>query len=305
MKDSTKKMSKMFGSGEAERTVHLYLYARYLPHYIYKLGGPVGLVDRPPPDDIPPEVEEMLEILAHRVARELNSAETSTYHAKVVPLKDAEQLVTVEEDIELTDLDKVIPFEIARDIVMVNPQKIALVDCACRTLSDEPCEPVDVCMVVGDPFASFVVEHGVMNARWITAEEAVDILKREDERGHVHNAFFKDVVGGRFYAICNCCSCCCLGMKAWNTAGVPILAPSGYVARVGEECTACGDCEEICPFGAVRLDEAAVVDENKCMGCGVCEGACEFGAIRLELEPSKGEPLDIKKLVEESEGGKD
>ena len=34
---------------------------------------------------------------------------------------------------------------------------------------------------------------------------------------------------GRFYAICNCCKCCCGAMQA-HLNGVPMLASSGYVA---------------------------------------------------------------------------
>lgn len=49
------------------------------------------------------------------------------------------------------------------------------------------------------------------------------------------------------------------------------------------------------------MEELAVVDEVKCMGCGVCEDACPDGLTSLEPGPSKGEPLDIDRLIEESE----
>lgn len=299
MKDSTKRVSKELGLENAERTVHFYMYARYLPYYIYKLGERVGLVEKAPKEEIPPEVEEMIEVLTLKVSREVLSRETSTYHGKVVPLKHAEDLLRIEEDIELRDLEKVIPYKVARDIVMVNPQNIVVVDCACRLLKENPCRPLDVCLAVGDPFASFLLEHEVLGARKIDAEEALDILRREDERGHVHSAYFKDVTGGRFYAICNCCSCCCMGMQAWLEHKTPIIAPSGYAAKVDEDCTGCGDCAEICPFGAIDVDGVAVVDEERCMGCGVCENACETGSIKLVLDPSKGDPLDIEKLLAE------
>ena len=299
MEDSTKAISKMLGTENAETAVHLYLYARYVAHYIYKMGKPVGLVHKPPPEEIPPEIEEMIEVLTNRVSREVLSPETSTYHGKILPLNLACDLVRVEEDVELRDLEKVIPYRIARDIVMVNPQRIAVLDCACRLLQENPCEPLNVCMAVGDPFASFVVEHNVLGARWITSDEAARILQAEHERGHIHTAFFKDVMEGRFYAICNCCACCCMGMQAWIKFKTPIVAHSGFTARVGDDCTGCGDCIDMCPFDAIDMDDVAVVDEERCMGCGVCEGACEFDAIRLEPDPARGEPLDIKKLISE------
>ncbi len=302
MKDTTKNLSKELGLENAENTAHLYLYIKYIDHYLTKVGGPLGLVSKPPLQDIPPDVEEVIELYARKVLRDGLSAETSSYHGKVMPLGLAEDLVMVQEDVELRGMEHVVPYKIAHDIVLKNPQKIAVFDCPCRLLQENHCEPTDVCMAVGDPVASFVLDNEGFRARQASAEEAVEILRAERKRGHVHNAFFKDVVDGRFFAICNCCPCCCIGMKAWNKFGSPMLASSGYVAVVNEECTACGDCAEICPFDAVAVEEVAVVDRAKCMGCGVCEGACEYGAIALELDPTRSAPLDIKRLIAEYGG---
>jgi len=305
LKDSTEKMLEMLGAENAETAVHAYLYGRYIPHYLYQMAKNTPLVQKKPEEEIPPEVEEILEILASKVLREILTVETSTYHGKIVPLELAEGLVTIQEDIDIRNIsESIIPYPIARDIVLKNPDNIAVLDCACRHLQDNPCLPLDVCLIVGDPVASFAVEHGVSNARKITQPEALEILRAEHKRGHVHAAYFKDVVGGRFYAICNCCSCCCLGMQSWNKMRLPMVCASGYRARVAGECTGCGDCAEKCPFFAIEVDDdAAVVDSEKCMGCGVCEGACEAGAIRLALDPSKGEPLDIKALISWSNKG--
>ena len=295
-------MSKEFGLENAEQTAHLYLYLKYIDHYLTKIGKPLGLVSKPPFQEIPPDVDEMIELYARKVMRDGLSAETSTYHGKVMPLGHAEDLVMVRQDVELRGLEHVIPFRIAHDIVLKNPQKIAVFDCPCRVLQENPCEPLDVCMAVGDPVASFILEYEGFRARPASAEEAVEILRAERKRGHVHNAFFKDVTGGRFFAICNCCPCCCIGMKAWNQFGSPMLASSGYVAAVNQECNACGECSGICPFDAIEIEETALVDRAKCMGCGVCEGACEYDAITLELDPARSQPLDIKKLISEYGG---
>jgi ferredoxin len=299
MKDSTKKLSKELGLKNAEQTAHLYLYINYIDHYLSKMGGPLGLVTKSPSREIPPDVEEVIELYALKVMRESLSAETSSYHAKVVPLRHAEDLVMVQEDIEIRGLERVIPYKIAHDIVLKNPQNIAVFNCPCRMLQENPCEPLEVCLAVGDPVASFILENEQFQARKIPADEAVEILRAERKRGHVHNAFFKDVVGGRFFAICNCCPCCCVGMKAWLKLGTPIVASSGYVAKVYDECTACGDCAEICPFDAIEVAEVAVVDEVKCMGCGVCEGACADEMIQLVADPTRSQPLDIKRLIAE------
>ena len=221
-----------------------------------------------------------------------------TYHGKVVPLEAAKQLVTVEEEISLTDLEQIIPYPRARDIVLENPDHIVVLDCLCRAARPNPCQPLDVCLIVGEPFASFIAEHHPRRSRWITPQEAVDILSAEDERGHVHHAFFKDAMLGRFYAICNCCACCCGAMQAWRH-GTPMLASSGYVSRVAADlCVGCGTCADFCQFGALSVDDGfAAVDTAACMGCGVCTSKCPEGAISLVRDPTKGEPLEIRALI--------
>ncbi|MCK4697762.1 MAG: 4Fe-4S binding protein [Dehalococcoidia bacterium] len=83
---------------------------------------------------------------------------------------------------------------------------------------------------------------------------------------------------------------------------VPIIAPSGYLARVGDYCNGCGDCDDCCNFNAITMgEEMAVIDQGKCMGCGVCEDVCPIGAISLERDPSKGEPLDLAELMGKAE----
>ena len=221
-----------------------------------------------------------------------------TYHAKVVPLNAATQLVTVEEEISLENLEHIIPYRRARDIVLKNPDHIVALKCPCRAARSNPCQPLDVCLAIGEPFASFIIEHHPDRSRWITPDEAVDILRAEDERGHVHHAFFKDAMLGRFFAICNCCACCCRAMQAYQN-GIPMLASSGYVASVGANlCRNCGLCVDSCQFGALSTGETiAVVDASACMGCGVCVARCARGAISLARDPSKGEPLEIRQLI--------
>ena len=226
----------------------------------------------------------------------------NSYHGKVVPIEYARQLVMVEEDIKLPDLEKIIPYSKARDIVLMNPDHIVALECPCRVSRSDPCLPLDVCLIVGEPFASYVVEHHEKRARWISQTEAEGILQAEEDRGHVHHAFFKDAMLGRFYAICNCCSCCCGAMQAQRN-GTPMLASSGYVAQVNKEkCIACGTCEKNCQFSAIQVTNGyASVDSSLCMGCGVCSTKCSQDAVALQQDLSKGEPLVIAALMEQAE----
>jgi len=78
-----------------------------------------------------------------------------------------------------------------------------------------------------------------------------------------------------------------------------MLASSGYVAEVDcTTCVACGSCAEVCPFGALRVDDGVLsIDRAACMGCGVCVAACPQDALSLERDPAKGEPLRIRELM--------
>ena len=230
----------------------------------------------------------------------------NTYHGKVVPLEEASRLVTLNRSINLGDLEQVIPYTRAREIVLRNPDHIVVLDCPCRASRPNPCLPLDVCLIIGEPFASFIVEHHPKRARWIRSQEAVDILKAEDERGHVHHAFFKDAMLGRFYAICNCCACCCGAMQA-NRNGIPMLASSGYLIQIDhEKCQGCGECIEFCQFKALNLENGnLVVDKEKCMGCGACITKCKHHAHSLVRAPEKGIPLEIQKLMEQAERKED
>ena len=224
-----------------------------------------------------------------------------TYHGKAMPLEEAKKLVLIDEEIKIPDLEQIIPYKRARSIVMKNPDRIVALDCPCRGAMENPCTPIDVCLIIGNPFASFIHEHQPDRSRFITREEAIDILKAEDARGHVHHAFFKDAMLERFYAICNCCECCCGAMNAHRT-GTPMLASSGYISQVDEGlCIGCEDCVDYCQFGALEMGDLAMeVNYEKCMGCGVCVDKCEQGALKLVRDEAKGIPLEICAVMDDA-----
>jgi ferredoxin len=153
-------------------------------------------------------------------------------------------------------------------------------------------------MIIGQPISGMVLEQQP-SARRLTQAEALELLEAEHARGHVHTAWFKDAMLNRFYAICNCCQCCCVGIQAMVQYGVPVLLSSGYVAQIdAEKCAHCGDCLAICAFHALTDGDGDVTRNwENCMGCGACEVKCSTGAITLVRDERKGTPLDVRALA--------
>lgn len=219
-------------------------------------------------------------------------------HYKVLIPDHARSIVTLEDNISIRTSEQVIPFATARDIVLTGPPDIVVYNCGCRQSSPNPCEPIQVCLIVGQPFTDFVLKYHPKTSRRISQDEALAILEAEHKRGHVQTAWFKDVCFGRFYAICNCCLCCCIGVQAITQHHIPMAASSGYVSKVDDTiCSGCGECEKICPFMAIKVKEIAAVDWEKCLGCGVCVERCPEVALELIRDRNKAEPMDVQKLA--------
>ncbi len=263
-----------------DRAVHGYIYYRWTSRYValvrwaLKRHG-LGVV---------------------RIAAGNHLAET--HHAKVVPAQTARRVITIDRPVELHASESVVPYRVARDVVLEAPLAIALAQCACRATARQSgrghdCGPLEQCLYLGDPIAAFVVEKQP-TARLITAEEALAVIDAAAERGAIHTLWFKDAAAGRMYAICNCCSCCCIGLEAQREGFRP-LAGSGYCALVdATACSACGACVAVCAFGALTMagtGGTAVVDKERCFGCGACQRVCPTSAIALEVAEDGPTPL--------------
>ncbi len=237
--------------------------------------------------------------IIHRLGPRGKKWLSDRYHSKVITMEQAKKIITVNKKIPLQDLEQIIPYPKARDLVLNGPPDVVVFNCGCRLARDNPCQPIQVCMIIGQPFADFILEHHPKTSRRLTQQEALELLKAEHERGHLHSAWFKDVMLDRFFVICNCCKCCCGGIEAMVKHDMPMMASSGYVSEISDECNGCGQCAEYCHFEAISVNERAHVEYEKCMGCGVCESKCPSEAISLKRDPAKGVPLDIRALSEQ------
>jgi ferredoxin len=219
------------------------------------------------------------------------------YHSKVLTEHQARSIITIDKDIPYQDLEQIIPYPVARDIVLTGSPKITVYECGCRLARQSPCLPTQVCMFIGEPFSSFMLEHHPTESQALSQTQALELLRSEHERGHIHAAWFKNAMLDRFYVICNCCRCCCGGIETMVKHGIPIMSSSGYVAKADQElCVACGTCTDLCPFDALSLESDIIVSWDQCMGCGVCVDKCPNGALSLIRDERKGIPLDVSIL---------
>ncbi len=56
-----------------------------------------------------------------------------------------------------------------------------------------------------------------------------------------------------------------------------------------EKCTGCGICVDVCPAGAIEVNEQAVINTDACTGCAACVSECLNDAITIaQKEVGKG-----------------
>ena len=136
--------------------------------------------------------------------------------------------------------------------------KYAKSPCSCRrsrTTYGEGCadDPEGWCIAVGD-MADYVVETN-KGGHYITKEEALEIFKKAEDNGFVHQ--ITNIDGeDKIFAICNCNVNVCYALRTSQLFNTPNMSRSAYVAHVEKEkCVACGRCVEVCPAGAATLGQ--------------------------------------------------
>jgi len=181
---------------------------------------------------------------------------------------------------------QVLPYEDVRQM-FGRAKSFQLMNCICRkeqALLGKPCKySSEVCM-------GFSRHEGAFDkyplGKIISKEQALAVLDKAEEEGLVHMTY--NLKGDSFF-LCNCCSCCCLALKAVKDFNFPhMLAKSHYVATIDQEtCAACGTCaNERCPMDAIVEDNGGYkVQPERCIGCGVCTNTCPTESMSLVHRP--------------------
>jgi electron transport complex protein RnfB len=179
------------------------------------------------------------------------------------------------------------PYEDLRGLIK-NKDLIAVANCICRMqkgLLNQACEkPLEVCFLFGS-HGKYYVDREM--ARWISQDEAIEILGRCEEAGLVPQPLNAQNPGGW----CNCCGDCCAMLRALKRHPRPSeMVVSNYYATVDPDlCAACETCLERCQMDAITIgaDGVAEVNRDRCIGCGLCVTTCTTEALSLQPKPQK------------------
>jgi Na+-translocating ferredoxin:NAD+ oxidoreductase subunit B len=178
------------------------------------------------------------------------------------------------------------PYEDVLEI-LDSQEIIALAPCICRTWMkrvDKGCDkPLETCFIFGH-YGHYYVENKM--GRYISKEEAREVLKRNEEAGLVMQPFNSQKVGG----MCSCCGDCCGMLRSLKKQPSPARAvQSNYFAEVNSiECAGCETCLDRCQMDAIQIAGGkAVIDLRRCIGCGLCVTTCTTGAMQLKKKPDE------------------
>jgi ferredoxin len=186
--------------------------------------------------------------------------------ARVIPVHEA-----IEPGTEILPYEKV-------SGLLEKAETIAVMRCPCRVTNRRCDNPVETCITLNGA-AEYVLERGV--GRGLTKEEALSLFNQCEDAGLIHQ-----VGNGSLGVswICNCCTCCCVYLRAQIISGKKYATvKTRYRAVVDPAiCNECGLCIARCNFGAMKMvNSKPVVDEEKCFGCGLCASQCPVNAISL------------------------
>lgn len=185
-------------------------------------------------------------------------------------------VVPVGEAIPTEGTRQVLNLESAQGLIE-EATRIVVLDCPCRTRERRCDSPLETCISLNE-FADYFRSRQI--GREIDRQEALAILANCEEHGLVHQV----PTGEHPDVICNCCSCCCIILRAVKiTKSSASLVGSGYHPVLDPaKCGECLSCVEVCPFDAlVAEDGKPALLADRCLGCGQCVRVCPEGALEL------------------------
>ena len=160
---------------------------------------------------------------------------------------------------------------------------IAIGPCVCKKALGVKEEPyvTDMTIFYG---AEIYKEIEPEEYRYLSADEALKLLKEFEKSGLIHEIYACCNSGKWTFVICNCDPRYCVPTKAYLLIREGVYPGPKKAVVDADKCKGldeCGKCMEICPFNAIENRDGKSYVNDNCMGCGLCIERCPSNARRL------------------------
>ena len=195
----------------------------------------------------------------------------------------------------------VLAFEDTRKM-LEGARSFRVMDCICRkehALMGKPCyHTSETCLTFSKEENAY--DEAYLGGRIISREEALAVLDAAEEEGLVHCTY--NFEHNQIF-VCNCCSCCCWFLRLIAEYQTPYgLVRSNWEAVIDEElCETCGVCaNERCPVEAIEETDGGdyMVLGDRCIGCGVCVVTCPTEAMSMISRPESERTVPPRNIID-------
>lgn len=174
---------------------------------------------------------------------------------------------------------EILPYQEFEELLMRTEVR-GVGECWCRSTFKNCDRPTNTCIYLAFPGNRLnLIDRG--HVARVTREEIREVIERAEDAGLVHE-LIRVGDDDTYYVICNCCPCCCAGLRGLVEFGNRMVTKSEFIPEINEYCNACGACLDRCHFSARTIEDGrARVDPEKCFGCGLCCTGCPKDATFL------------------------
>ena len=187
---------------------------------------------------------------------------------RVIPIREA-----------INPQTEILPYQEFEELLMRSSVS-GIGQCWCRSTFKRCNAPTDTCIHLAfGEYRPGLIDRGHVSK--VSRDEIRKVIRRAEDAGLVHE-LIRVGDDDSYYVVCNCCPCCCVGLRGLIEFGNKMVVKSEFVPAVSSKCTGCGKCLTRCHFSARKIEGGrAIVDQTKCLGCGLCSTSCPQSATFL------------------------